>query len=82
MKKPHIVNMNIKWECSVYSLIFSVHLIMTTCGFVVGVVALPHPGKSIGPMAYEILNSNNVRAISLLYTLNKLFPLSETGDLI
>lgn len=36
---------------------------MTTCDFVAGVVALPHPGKSIGPMAYEILNSNNVRVI-------------------
>lgn len=56
---------------------------MTTCDFVAGVVALPHPGKSIGPMAYEILNSNNVRVIFfLLYALNKLFPLSETGDLI
>lgn len=64
--------MNIEWECSIYSLIFSVYLIMTTCDFVAGVVALPHPGKSIGPMAYEILNSNNVRVIFFIVCLKQI----------
>lgn len=45
---------------------------MTTCDFVAGVVALPHPGKSIGPMTYEILNSNNVRVIFFIVRLKQI----------